>query len=277
MVNALLCTGKYATKPYRFENICVNIYCVEELCYLLSSNPFMIDAGIMDRKLAEWIDTECGLKELAHQLLNLLHKGIQPGIYADAILDYVNYNTKAERERIREALQGSAGLSDMERAKKQGDYLIKKRKYQLAIAEYDRILMELPEAEVELRAAVYHNMGVAYGYLFRFESAARYYKRAFEIAGREESGIQYLLAQKNRMSEGEYITFLAENPKYYELSLKVEGLWQTAKEQFEATRENRMLSALKIYKEEGNAASYYEEIDRIISGLKEDYRDCVTG
>lgn len=277
MVKTLLCTGKYAVKPYRFENICVNVYCIEELCYLLSANPFIIDAGIMDRKLAEWIDAECGLTELAHQLLNLLHKGIQPGIFVDTILDYVNYNTQAERERIREALQGSAGLTDMERAKKQGDYLIKNNRYQLAIGEYDRILLGLPEAEGELRASVYHNMGVAYGNLFQFESAARYYKRAYEISGKEESGIQYLIAQRKQMSEGEYITFLAENSKYYELSLKVERLLQGTKEQFEATRESRMLSALKIYKDEGNTASYYEEIDRIISGLKEEYRDCVTG
>ena len=277
MGKVLLCTGNYASKPYRFERICVNVYCIEELCYLLSANPFVIDAGIMDRRLAEWIDTECGLTELGHQLLNLLHKGIQPGIFVDTILDYVNYNTEAERERIQEALTGSAGLTDCERAKKQGDYLVNNKKYQLAITEYDKLLLQLPEAETELRASIYHNMGVAYGNLFLFESAARYFKRAYELSGIEESGIHYLIAQRKQMSDGEYITFLAENAKYYELSLKVERLIQENNGQFEATRENRMLSALKIYKDEGNAASYYEEIDRIISRLKEAYRESVTG
>ena len=45
--------------------------------------------------------------------------------------------------------------------------------------------------------------------------------------------------------------------------------------EFEASRENRMLSALKIYKEEVNVASYYEEIDKIIYRLKEDYLQLV--
>lgn len=277
MGNTLLCTGKYAQTPYRFENICVTIYSVEELCYLLSVNPFMIDAGIMDRKLAEWIDTQCGLTELGHQLLNLLQKGIQPGIFVDAILDYVNYNTKEERERIQEALQGSAGLTELERSKKQGDYLTETGRYQLAITEYERILTELPEAEKELRASVYHNLGVAYGNLFQFESAARYFKRAYELSDREESGIHYLLAQRKRLTEGAYITFLAENARYYELSLKVEKMLREATDGFEATRESRMLSALKIYKDEGNTASYYEEMDRIITRLKEHYRESVTG
>ena len=276
MGNVLLCTGKYAQKPYHFENICVNVYCVEELCYLLSANPFMIDAGIMDKELARWLDKECGLVELSHQLLSLFNKGIQPGIFVDTILDYVNYNSAKEREQIREALTGSAGLSEYARQKLQGDYLIKNGRYQMAISEYDRILMELPEAERELRATIYHNMGVAYGNLFQFESAAKYFKRAYDISGQETSGIQYLVAVRRQLSEGAYISFIADNGRYYELSLKVEKLFEAARGQFEATRESRMLSALKIYKEEGNAASYYEEMDKIIGGLKEGYRECVS-
>ena len=37
-----------------------------------------------------------------------------------------------------------------------------------------------------------------------------------------------------------------------------------------------MLTALKIYKEEGNVASYYDEIDKIISRKKDEYRELVV-
>ena len=37
-----------------------------------------------------------------------------------------------------------------------------------------------------------------------------------------------------------------------------------------------MLDALKFYKEEGNVASYYEEIDKIISKKKDEYRELVA-
>ena len=119
-------------------------------------------------------------------------------------------------------------------------------------------------------------MGVAYSHLFQFESAAKYLKKAYELSGREESGIQYLSAVRNQLSEGEYISFIADNGQYYELSLKVEKLYEAARGQFEATRENRMLSALKIYRDEGNTASYYEEIDKIISEMKDKYRENVS-
>jgi tetratricopeptide (TPR) repeat protein len=235
----------------------------------------MIDAGIMDRELALWLDEECGLTELSHQLLTLFQRGSQPGIFVDVILDYVNYCSREDRQKIEEVIKSSAGLSRFERQKKQGDYLLLNGRVQMAIAEYDRLLAELPETETALRPQLCHNTGVAYSRLFRFESAAKYFKKAYELSGQEESGIQYLLAERMQRKEGEYLSFLAQNGQYYELSLKVERLYEAARGQFEATRENRMLSALKIYKEEGNTASYYEEIDKIISSLKNDYRESV--
>lgn len=276
MGRMLLCTGKYAGTPYHIKSICTNVYCVEELCYLLSANPFMIDSEIMDKELAEWLDTECGLRELSHQLLTLFRRGSQPSGFVNTILDYVNFTTEEDRKRIEEVLQSNAGLSDFERQKKQGDYLLKNGRYRMALTEYEKLLLQLPEAENDISPLLYHNMGVAYSRLFQFESAVKYFRRAYERSGKEESGIAYLAAMRQQLSEGEYITFIGENGQYYELSLKVEKLLKAAKEQFETTRESRMLTALKIYKEEGNTVPYYEEIDKIIADLKKDYRECVT-
>ena len=86
---------------------------------------------------------------------------------------------------------------------------------------------------------------------------------------------RYLSSLRSYLSEEEYIRFIAEHSEYHELSLELEKKITTAKGEFEASRENRMLSALKIYKEEGNVASYYEEIDKIIYRLKEDYLQLV--
>lgn len=276
MGRILLSTGRYAGTPYHMKSIGIHIYSVEELCYLLSTNPFLIDTDIMDKELVQWLDEECGLTELCHQLLTLFRRGSQPSIFANTILDYVNSIPKEDRKKMEEVLQSSAGLNDFERHKKQGDYLIKNGRYKLALTEYERLLSELPEEEKEISSLVYHNMGVAYSRLFQFESAAKYFGRAYERSGREESGIAYLTALRRQMSEGDYITFIGNNGQYYELSLKVEKLLKAAGEQFEATRESRMLTALSIYKEEGNTVSYYEEIDKIISDLKKQYRECVA-
>ena len=246
MGRALLCTGKYAQKPYYFSKVCVNVYCVEELCFLFASNPFVIDNDIMDKELARWIDEECGLADLGHQLLLLFNRGSQPGIFVNTILDYVNYCTPRQRAKIEEVLKSSAGLNDYERKKKQADYLLKNHRNRMALNEYERLSRELPEAESALKPSIYHNMGVAYAGFFMFDMAARYFKKAYDMSGNTESGVQFLAAKRLSLHEEAYVAFIAEHGEYHELSLQVEKRLMDAKGQFEASEEKRMMSALGI-------------------------------
>lgn len=276
MGRMILCTGKYATEPYYVNSLCVRVYCVEELCYLFAGNPFLIDSSVVDRKLVKWLAEQCDLKELAERLSALLSKGIQPGVFVGTILNYVNYCTEEEKNKIEEVLQSSAGLNEYERKKRQGDFFLKNRRYRLALNEYDDLSRQLPETESALLPDIYHNMGVACAGLFLYDTAAKYFKRAYEMSGREESGVSYLLTMRLYLKEEAYIAFIAENARYHALSLQVEKQLNAARGEFEASQENRMLSALKIYKEEGNVASYYEEIDHLITELKDAYRESVS-
>ena len=67
------------------------------------------------------------------------------------------------------------------------------------------------------------------------------------------------------------MAFMSQHPEYHELSLLLERKMRILEENYEGSQESIMLNALSIYKDEGNVASYYEEIDRVIKGLKEDY------
>ena len=235
----LICTGKYANEPYHLEKVCVNVYCVEELCYLFANNPFMINTEIMDKHLPEWLREQCGLPELADRLTLVMKKGIQAGEFVDIIIDYVNYCTEAEIARMDEILKSNAGLNDFERKKKQADYLLQNNRHLMALREYEDLNRELPDTENALRPAIYHNMGYAYAGLFMFDIAAKYYKRAYEMSKDEESGVQYLSSLRSYLSEEEYIRFIAEHSEYHELSLELEKKITTAKGEFEASRENR--------------------------------------
>ena len=93
----LICTGKYANEPYHLEKVCVNVYCVEELCYLFANNPFMINTEIMDKHLPEWLREQCGLPELADRLTLAMKKGIQAG--ANVVMP--NLSPVAVREKYK--------------------------------------------------------------------------------------------------------------------------------------------------------------------------------
>lgn len=272
MNQPLLCVGQYAKVPYCFPKLSVNIRSVEELCYLFQTNSFLLDQDMVDQNLVTWLEKECGLTELAHKLRSLFDKANSVSLFVLSILEYVNYCTLAEQGQIAEILQSGAGLKEYEKKKKRADFLTEKRKYLVALREYDRILTSLPEGEWRTRGNIYHNCGVAYAGLFLFDRAAESFLQAFVLTGEEESGLSYLAALRQQLTEEEYIRFIADHPQYYNLSLQTEYRMKQAWGRFEGTEENRMLFTIKVYKEEGNVNSYYEEMERLTGELRQRYR-----
>ncbi len=263
--------GEYAHTPYYLNNICINVFSIEEVCYLLALNPFMIDATIMDEKLIDWIENECKIKELADALRPLLKRGSSVSEFVGTILSYVNYCDKEEEELVYETLRSASGLSDMARKKRQADFLLKSGRYEGAISEYEALLSSLEETQSDLKPKIYRNMGYAYARLFMFDVSSKYYKRAFDMTKDPEIAVQYLAAVRLNLSDEKYINFMSEHTFMHEASMELEKKLNDVMGSFEGSQENIMLNALKIYKDEGNVASYYDEIDKVIAGLKEDY------
>lgn len=273
MGRILLCVGRYAEKPYFVDKIYVNVYSVEELCYCLMQDVYLLDSDFMDRRLLTWLSEECGLLELTDKLEGMIKKECSASDFTGAILRYAGYGSEEEIRRTEDSLKNSTGLTVYEKRKMRADYFMENRKYAAALKLYDTLTQELPETDKEGKAAVYHNRGVAYAELFQFENAAASFKQAYELSGGEEAYVEYLAASRMWMEETDYVDFVSAQPENYELSLKVEQMVDDTAKQFEGTQESRMLFTLKVCKEEGNAVSYYDEIERITNGLKEQYRE----
>ncbi|MCR4991336.1 MAG: hypothetical protein K6A38_10820 [Lachnospiraceae bacterium] len=271
----MICTGRYAETPYYVNSVCVSVYSVEELCYLFALNPFIITKDFMDAPLTDWLRNECELEELAKKLTDLRLRGCSLGEFINTFLDYVNYCDPEERKIIDEIIKSNSGISDLERRKHQGDYLLRNSMYEAAIEEYEGLLSELPDVDAKLRPIIYHNMGYAYASMFMFDVASKYFRRSYEMTGLVDTAIQYLASMRLHLSDEKYLSFIAKNPELHDVSLRLEATMKKAVGNFEASRENTMLSALNIYKDEGNVSSYYEEIDRIILKLKENYLNSV--
>ncbi|MDE5589716.1 MAG: hypothetical protein K2J60_11360, partial [Acetatifactor sp.] len=69
-----VCVGNYASTPYCVPGIEINVCCMEELCFVLKENAFLLDFSVMNDELLNWIERECGLKELARALHPMVHK-----------------------------------------------------------------------------------------------------------------------------------------------------------------------------------------------------------
>lgn len=266
-----ICTGELASEPFFLPQACINIYSIEELCYLLALNPFIITNDLIDERLVDWIEEQCMLPDLSAKLRPLFRKGSQIGDFVNLIMDYVNFCDQNERDVINDTLRNNSGLNDLERKKRQADYLLKNGKYEAAIDEYESLLSKLPEVDQSLRPAVYQNMGYTYAKLFMFDIAAKYYKRAYEMTGNIEIGTMYLSATRLFLSDEKYLRLMSEHGELHEASLALEKKIKSVLGDFEGSRESIMLNVLNMYKDDGNIASYYEEIDKVIADMKADY------
>ena len=277
MSHMILGTGRYAAKPYYVERFYVNLYSVEELCFLLVDKAELLDQEIMQRDMVRWLDEECDLSDLAHALYALLNQKGSTAAYVGTILEYVCLYSPEVIARTEELIRDNEGLSPFERHKAKADYLLKERRYFAAMEMYQSLLNRIPDTERMLQAKILHNMGAACAGMFMFEQAADWFMKSHEIDGRQESLLMYLASRRMNRSDKEYIDYIAGHPEFHDASLQVERMMERAEGTFEGSGENRMLVTLQVFKEEGkgvfgNTTPYYNEIERLTAGLKEKYR-----
>lgn len=273
----ILGTGRRAEHPYYVERFYVNLYSVEELCFLLVDKAALLDEEIMQRGLLRWLETQCGLSELAHMLEALINKKGSVAAFAGAVLAYVNIYPAETIRRTEEIVRGNEGLSPYERLGTRADYLFGEKRYLAALQQYRSLALSLPETEKLLLGRIYHNMGAAYAGMFLYDQAADCFMKSYETDGKREGLVMYLAAMRMGQKEKNYIDFIARHPEYHELSLEVERLIRRAEGSFEGSDENRMLVTYQVMKEEGAgalgaSAPYYEEIGNLTAGLRDKYR-----
>lgn len=278
-----VCVGDYTEEPYWIPGLEISVQCMEELCYCLKENTFLLDTGIMNDGLTEWIGEKCGLRELARELYPLIHKKGSLSAFISMIQEYVGLYDLASIREMEQILKQGAGLSGIEKRKKQVDYLVKKKKYVAAIQGYDRLLgwwqeaqkhsAELPVSEIQV--ALYHNKGVALANLFRYEQAADCFRMAWELEPGDELLEDYLGAKRMQLSERDYVDFVAGLPQHYEATLKLEKTMERLEEERKLRLEYQRLLNRKDWRMGADKQKYYEDNELLTQTLKEAYRECV--
>lgn len=271
MSRVYLCLGQNAAHPYYFDKMRVHIYSVEELCYFLKENAFLMDNSLMDGKLTEWIETECGLPELS-QKLKFAVKGGKLQDYVETLFIYTGYYSREEILETGRLLISNEKISIEERKKAQADYFLEGGRYVLALQEYENLLVEVADKDPVLTGRIYHKLGSCQARLFLFEKAARSFKEAFRLTGEEECRLRYLAAMRLQLSEREYILFLEEHPEHYEASMELEKRVLARGEEWKSSENGGFIAGLA----ELSGKEREEKIDRKLGELMEEYRATVV-
>lgn len=86
MGELLFCHEPIAALPYYVEGIGINLYSMEELCYYIMGNTYLLDNSFMSEELCTWVEKQMGLYKLAEQLRDIMRgAGTSLGICAGNI------------------------------------------------------------------------------------------------------------------------------------------------------------------------------------------------
>lgn len=278
-----LCVGNYSTTPYYIAGLDIPVYSMEELCFCMKENAFLLDMSVMRDELVEWIEKECGLKTLAGELAQMIHKKGSLSAFVTMIQEYVGFYGAEEIAEVEKILRQGAGLSNIERRKGQIDYLVRQRKYEAAVRGYDGLLAvwaedeavggELPAAKV--KGALLHNKAVAQIGMMLYDDAAQNFKAAYEADGDISHHKAYLAAKRLELDENAYISFAAEQTIGYEHTLELERRMDRLLEDWKLQPEFQELLAVREYRRNGQRQLYLEKNAELIQNLKKRYRTSV--
>lgn len=271
MGRVILCTGERTKNSYYLEEPGVHVYCIEELCYLLVQNAYLLDESIVSRKLIDWIGRECRLPELGKRLYPYLNHKDRFEDFVLEILRDTGFPDAERIEAVQEAMKFGENLNIYEKRKKRIDGMAEKGKLETALLEYDRLLGEIPETEKNLSAGLWHNRGVVLAGLFRFGEAASSFATAYGLNGDRDSYFHFLAAKRMKLSDDDYVALVADREEAYEASMELEKKMDSLLAEYEETDTEKYLQQMKVWRNSEEAGRYYTETGKVVRKLKEKY------
>lgn len=286
----LLTTGKRANAPYRIEWAGRNVWSLEELCFCMAQSAQFLDEQLLDPELVRWLSEECGLPELARRLAPYLDRPEAAPDFAAAILEESDYIPEERRGEIIRIIRAGEGLAHYEQREARADYMMDGGHFYQALAEYERILEELPEPERRLRARIEHSRGVIFAGLFNFAMAAECFQRAWSLNEDTEYYLDYLAAIRMYLPGTDYVAFVARHPEAYEASMELEKRMDEADGSYSSQPGTRQVEHLRTLWRQSAPASgkellvageeipsepaqqFREELQGTIRNLRENYR-----
>lgn len=192
----ILCKTKTAKKPFFIENISTNIYSIEELCYYLYNNLYLIDETLLNEKLCIWLRDELGLQGLSKKLTALIEQEATVGEMILPVFKEIYYLSHEQMRIFLAKLSQYEAQPERVRLKMKGDYLFGNEKFRNALNVYKKSLQvpSMDETGSQFEGSVYYNMGCAHARLFEMSEARECLKMAYDMLHSHKVLTGYLTA-----------------------------------------------------------------------------------
>ena len=274
MGEILFCNQPIAAMPYYIEGISWNVYSLEELCYYIENNTYLLEKDFMTEELCTWVGKEIKNEKLAERLRDILRMDGRLSEYVLAILVECGYTPKDTIREVVRLIREMEEKSDFECNKVRADRLMEKEKYLSSIYEYKNLLEsdDAGEQPPQLIGNIWHNLGTAYARLFLFQEAIHCYERAYYLNNQEESLKASLMAYRCLKDEDGFMHTAKANGLSEEEITRLKNELSIASRSEATKKFEEKLEAIAMMNENGQKSEYQKAISNIIFNWKEEYR-----
>lgn len=270
------CVGHYAETAYTIRRTWIHVHCVEELCYYICNNAYLLEEDFINQDMLLWLDSECMLPTLAKTLRAQIRQGVRLEDQVRLLLETVHYCPAEEIDAIVGMIAANYSMNSLQKNKIRADYFLKNERYALALQAYEELTEELTKVKDDkLIASVYYNMGVIYAHLFLFGQAGEYFKMAYEKQEKEEYQVAYLAIRRMIGPDADYLKLIGENEEYYQASRVLEHMMDKTDKDWKISDEHMRIMEMRRLRETGNMEKYSRQVEQLNSACKELYRNMV--
>ena len=274
MGKLIQCSSPLALTPYHFRLTDTNVYSMEEVCYYIWHNIYMIQEEVFDREFVMWIEKELHMEETSHKLACLIqdHKNLKDIVVT--ICCSCDYYDEEEINALIRLMDEIEQMPVYARKKHKGDTYLACHSYEKALEEYEKVFEsdEILHAEKEAYGSIFHNMGVAYSNLAEFRKAAEYFLKAYEQNQKDASLSQGLFALRLSKDVEGYKKALVDFDVSPEKQLQWEKEYTQVISQSGQCREALKIEKLRNVMKSGNVAEYYDKVHKYVLDWKNEYR-----
>lgn len=199
----ILCDSREVFTPYYIPELGINIYSLEELCYLIVNYPYISLDNFADDDLIRFANDE-------------LYIPVQKGTNDEVILSilyFSDYYRNEEIDRFRETISEMRKLDKYDFLNRKGDFLFSIEKYGKADSYYKSSLnlLEFSKADSRLKGSIWKKRGCCLANMFETDEAFDAFRTSYELNNDKEvlKYIYFLTKEQNNIElKKQYLNFL---------------------------------------------------------------------
>jgi tetratricopeptide (TPR) repeat protein len=273
MGKLIQCSSVIAKEPYCFPMTKTNVYSIEEVCYYIRNNIYMMQEEVFDKEFAQWIRRELKMEVTADKLDQMRqdHNNLKDIVVT--LCCSCDYYTESEINSLIEIMDETQNMPMAKRQEIKAESFLKSGSLEKARQEYESILKStrMLEASEKDYGRVYHNLGVACAGMGEFRQAMMSFRKAYEQNKEPESMQCYLYSVLLSGNKEEYNKVVKEMELTQEqqvfLAAQYEDAWRLSGESKECHRIERIAGQYS----EGDK-DCIKRADALLQEWKQEYR-----